>query len=234
MHILGLAVDAEFSCLCESEQQILTLANDIEDAVSLAALDRRNGTYQFDVAVVHVSDVSKVGYPYRLYETGVRIPIVVLYDAQQFSGWRCAEWYRQGVLLCLSDDGYANLLMSAMRSQVAFNRRIDPQQLTVGGLKINTITREVFVDDQSLELTRYEYRALEILARRKNTQVRTEDMFRELCGWGDAAKSNDNVVHVHVSRLRQKLGRYAQVSLTIKSVRGIGYRLSEKPQVLHS
>lgn len=234
MHILGLEVTTAFENRCVDERQALTIAKDIDDAISLASLDRRNGCYQFDAVVVHVIDSRAVEYPHRIYETGVRVPILVLYDPLQFAGVQVREWYRQGVLLCISDASHMDILMSALRSQVAFNRRIDPRQLVAGDLKINTTTREVFVAEEQLLLTEYEYRALEILVRRKNMQVRTEDMFYEICGRGEDVECDDNMVKVYVSKLRKKLRQYPRSFVTIKTVWAVGYKLSEKPHALNS
>lgn len=72
-----------------------------------------------------------------------------------------------------------------------------------------------------IQVTQTEFKILFCLARRPE-QVYSRDQLL-VAAWGDGAKVLDRVVDVHVCLLRKKLG---ELSYYIKSVPGVGYRLS--------
>lgn len=95
--------------------------------------------------------------------------------------------------------------------------------LDVGPLHVDLARRYAFVSGKLLELTEREFDLLAYLARRPGHAVAKADLVRDV--W-DAAEVVPNVVEVHVSRLRDKLGEHAWL---IETVRGAGYRLRGEP-----
>ena len=95
--------------------------------------------------------------------------------------------------------------------------------ITVGGLSIDTRSREVTVDGRPVELARKEFDLLLALARRAGEVVSKRDLLAEV--WQLAWGGSDRTVDVHLSWLRRKLGETASEPRYLHSVRGVGVRL---------
>jgi DNA-binding response OmpR family regulator len=96
--------------------------------------------------------------------------------------------------------------------------------ITLGGLSIDTRSREVTVDGRPVELTRKEFDLLLALARRSGEVVSKRDLLAEV--WQLAWGGSDRTVDVHLSWLRRKLGETASEPRYLHSVRGVGVRLA--------
>jgi DNA-binding response OmpR family regulator len=95
--------------------------------------------------------------------------------------------------------------------------------IVVGGLRIDTRSREVSVDGRSVDLARKEFELLLVLARRSGEVVTKRDLLAEV--WQQAWGGSDRTVDVHLSWLRRKLGESAKQPRYLHSVRGVGVRL---------
>lgn len=90
--------------------------------------------------------------------------------------------------------------------------------LHIGALTIDLANRAVSLDGQSVTVTAREWAVLADLARHAGTLRSKGELEDALYAMGEEVESN--VIEVHISHLRKKLGRD-----TIETVRGIGYRL---------
>jgi DNA-binding response OmpR family regulator len=99
----------------------------------------------------------------------------------------------------------------------------DDPVITIGGLSIDTRSREVTVDGRPAELARKEFELLLVLARRAGEVVSKRDLLAEV--WQLAWGGSDRTVDVHLSWLRRKLGESAAAPRYLHSVRGVGVRL---------
>ena len=90
----------------------------------------------------------------------------------------------------------------------------------IGALSIDRAGRRVIVDGKALELTARELALLLHLAHRVEQIVTRTELLTQV--WSIRFDPESNVVEVHMSRLRDKLGKYAWM---IETVRGRGYRL---------
>ncbi|MHA1597348.1 MAG: response regulator [Alphaproteobacteria bacterium] len=97
--------------------------------------------------------------------------------------------------------------------------------LTAGNVSFDTAAREVMVDDVSISVSRREMGVLEQLMRRNGRVVPKDVMEDKLYGFGEEVTSNS--VEVHISRLRKRLAN-AKASVTVHTLRGVGYLLSEE------
>jgi len=95
--------------------------------------------------------------------------------------------------------------------------------IVLGGLRIDTRSREVTVDGAPVELARKEFDLLLALARRACEVVTKRDLLAEV--WQLAWGGSDRTVDVHLSWLRRKLGESARQPRYLHSVRGVGVRL---------
>ena len=134
-------------------------------------------------------------------------------------------------LLDLGADDYvikpftAAQLNARLRAVMRRAGRSDEDPLiTVGGLSIDTRSREVHVDGRPVELARKEFDLLLALARRAGEVVSKRDLLAEV--WQLAWGGSDRTVDVHLSWLRRKLGESASEPRYLHSVRGVGVRLA--------
>lgn len=98
-----------------------------------------------------------------------------------------------------------------------------PEVLTLGGLMLSPANRTCAWRALPLDLTATEFNMLELLLRAPE-QVVTKDVL-SLQGIGRPREAYDRSVDVHICNLRQKLHLRAGDSLTIETIRSIGYKL---------
>lgn len=79
----------------------------------------------------------------------------------------------------------------------------------------------------SVRITAREFDLLSFLALSAGRPVSRETLAREVWKIGSRATPMDNIIDVHVSRLREKIDRGLEQRL-IHTVRGVGFMLSEK------
>jgi DNA-binding response OmpR family regulator len=99
--------------------------------------------------------------------------------------------------------------------------------LTVTDLAIDRRTRTVTRGGRALELTVREYEVLECLVRHKGEVVSREMLTREVWQETMRATSLDNVIDVHIARLRRKVDGERAERL-IQTVRGVGFIVPEQ------
>jgi DNA-binding response OmpR family regulator len=94
----------------------------------------------------------------------------------------------------------------------------EPQQVSVGGYRIDLQARRVHSGDDEVRLTRTEFDLLAFLAGRPGAAVARETLLEHVWGW--ASDVETRTVDSHVKALRRKLG-----SELIRTVHGVGYAL---------
>ena len=105
--------------------------------------------------------------------------------------------------------------------------RLEP--MTVGGLQVVPDRREVTLDGTGVDLTRREYDLLERLMRDAGRVVSREDLLNDVwdTNWFGSTKTLD----VHVGQLRRKLGDDPAAPSYLRTVRGVGFRMSSPEEV---
>lgn len=91
------------------------------------------------------------------------------------------------------------------------------QLLQAGGITLDPVAHSATHDGRPLELSRQEYRLLELFLRRPGHILSQADLLEHLYALDE--ERDQNALEVQVSRLRRKIGRDA-----ITTVRGLGYR----------
>ncbi len=107
------------------------------------------------------------------------------------------------------------------RLRVVLRRRgpMDSDVIEVDRVKIDTSGRRVFVEGELIELTRIEFELLTNLASQSGRVASKSDLLTRV--WGFEGY-DQNLVEVHISSLRRKLGTAGSL---IQTVRGVGYVL---------
>ena len=99
----------------------------------------------------------------------------------------------------------------------------DPD-VAVGGLVVAPARREATLDGRPLDLTRLEFDLLAHLARRSPEVVSRRELLAEV--WRQPYGGADKTVDVHLSWLRRKLGETGTSPRYLRTVRGVGVRLT--------
>ena len=117
-------------------------------------------------------------------------------------------------------------LLARIRALMRRGRSADAPRLAVGDLSMDLITRKVVRGGQPVELTVREFELLEYLMRYEGQVVSRETLARDV--WKETARTTplDNVIDVHIARLRRKVDVDRPVKL-IHTVRGVGFMLHE-------
>jgi DNA-binding response OmpR family regulator len=104
-----------------------------------------------------------------------------------------------------------------------------PGLMNVGGLVLDPARRSVSRSDNVIELTAREYDLLEYLFRNQGSVVSREMLARDV--WKETARATpiDNVIDVHVARLRRKIDDGFDQKL-LHTVRGVGFILREQAE----
>jgi DNA-binding response OmpR family regulator len=95
---------------------------------------------------------------------------------------------------------------------------VETTLLSGGGITLDTETREVAHDGNRLDLTPKEFALLELFLRHPRRVFTRETLLNRIWGFDYVG---DNVVEVHISHIRQKLGPSGRQML--RTVYGVGY-----------
>jgi len=117
-------------------------------------------------------------------------------------------------------------LLARLRALVRRGRASESPHLQLGDLHVDLITRKVTRASAPVELTVREFELLEFLMRHPAQVVSRETLAHDV--WKETARTTplDNVIDVHIARLRRKVDFEHQVKL-IHTVRGVGFMLRE-------
>ena len=107
----------------------------------------------------------------------------------------------------------------------AIRRRIDPdadRRLVFGDVTLDLLEQRVWVAGSEVTLSRREFAMLSSLLENRGHVVSRSRLYDDV--WEDE-EIRSNSIDVHISRLRNRLESSRQV--TIKTLRGVGYRLEQ-------
>lgn len=119
-------------------------------------------------------------------------------------------------------------LLARVRARLRRGRAEQVPHLKLANLELDVMTREARRAGHHLELTPREFELLEYLLRHKEHVVSREMLARDV--WKEVARATplDNVMDVHMNRLRRKVDEPFDTKL-IHTVRGVGFVLREEP-----
>ena len=92
-----------------------------------------------------------------------------------------------------------------------------------GPLTIDPPAREVWLDGDSVALTRTEFDLLATLSERPRMAFSRQQLIAAV--WGPSWVGDEHLVDVHIGHLRTKLGDEASAGRFVRTVRGVGYRM---------
>ncbi len=113
-------------------------------------------------------------------------------------------------------------LLARIRVLLRRERGDQAFRLQVADLEVDLVAREVVRDGQPIDLTSKEFDLLAYLMRHQGRFVTREMIARDV--WKETTRATplDNVIDVHVARLRKKIDKDA-VEKLIHTIRGVGF-----------
>ncbi len=120
-------------------------------------------------------------------------------------------------------------LSARIRALLRRNQQEPSATVTIGQLEIDAMRRTVIREGQRIDLTVREFELLEYLARHHGRIVSRDMLARDV--WREVGRATplDNVIDVHIARLRKKVDDPFAIKL-LHTVRGVGFTLSEDAQ----
>lgn len=118
-------------------------------------------------------------------------------------------------------------LTARMRVLLRRNKAETENLVRIGPLEVDPVRRTVVRDGNRIDLTAREFDLLEYLARNHDRVVSREMLARDV--WKETSRATplDNVIDVHIARLRRKLDDPFGTKL-LHTVRGVGFTLNEE------
>ena len=111
-------------------------------------------------------------------------------------------------------------LSARVRSQLRQHQSSADQYLRYTNLVLDPQAKTLIQDSQTVNLTAKEFQILHKLMQKTEHVMTREQLEESLYAWGDEIESN--AIEVFIYQLRKKIG-----SQYIKTIRGLGYRMSQ-------
>jgi DNA-binding response OmpR family regulator len=183
-------------------------------------------TETFDVILLDLTLPGRDGLEIlrTLRERGLRTPVLVL-TARDSLQDRVTGLDSGADDYLVKPFAFAELV-ARIRALARRGRVVEAPRLTCGDLEMDLVTRRVTRGGRAVELTVREFELLEYLLRHHDQVVSRETLARDV--WKETSRTTplDNVIDVHIARLRRKVDLDQSVKL-IHTVRGVGFMLSE-------
>jgi len=186
----------------------------------------RLNTEPFDVILLDLTLPSRDGLEVlrAVRERGLKTPVLVL-TARDGVEDRVLGLDAGADDYLVKPFAFAELL-ARIRALIRRGRAAEAPRLHLADLDVDLITRRVVRGGEPVELTVREFELLEFLLRHQGQVVSREALAHEV--WHETARSTplDNVIDVHIARLRRKIDTEGAAKL-IHTVRGVGFVMRE-------
>jgi two-component system, OmpR family, response regulator VanR len=104
-------------------------------------------------------------------------------------------------------------------------KSVDYNVFAVGGLELNTETKEVTVDGNFIKITPIEFKILALLIKNPGRVFSADEIYERV--WNEQAISTDTIM-VHVRNIREKIEINPKNPKYLKVVWGIGYKIEKQ------
>lgn len=103
-----------------------------------------------------------------------------------------------------------------------FKRRYQQDIISADGVTLNLANRTATIDGETVVLTSKEFDLLALLVENQGKTMKKEYLFSTV--WGTDSDSELQTLHVHINRLRSKLGDDPKKAKRLLTVWGVGYK----------
>lgn len=180
----------------------------------------------YDLVIVDLGlpDGSGLTVVYTLRRAGRTMPIMIM--TGQADEERIIAGLDAGADDFLIKPVSNGLLQARVRAALRRGGAIRNDEIVLGELVLNRLTRKVRANDRELELSPKEFALLEDFMLRPEAVITRTDLLERV--WGLHFDTGTNVLDATISRLRQKL-EASVTSPRLRTVRGVGFVLSRAP-----
>lgn len=211
------------------QAQLVEILRENQFAVD-AASDGAEGSYltkevSYDIAIVDLGlpKVSGIDVIKSLRGLGRTYPVLILTAR--------ADWQDKVLGLEAGADDYlvkpfhVEEMLARVRALLRRASNAPTPSLDFGPLTIQLTAKQVFLNQQPVELTAFEYNTLEYLILNKDRVISKTELTEHL--YDQEFDRDSNVIEVFVGRLRKKLEGGDHPAF-IKTIRGQGYRFDSE------
>ena len=97
--------------------------------------------------------------------------------------------------------------------------------IQVGSLRLDTDKKELTVDEEAIKLTPIEYKIVELFMNNLGRVFSIDEIYEKV--WNEPSFNADNVVAVHIRRIREKIEINPKEPRYLKVVWGLGYKVEK-------
>lgn len=113
-----------------------------------------------------------------------------------------------------------------LRRNYDYKEKEDVSELNCFDLVLNSASGEVTKSGKSVELTKTEFRLLEILMLNQGRILTKQQLFDY--AWNGDYIADDNTIMVHISNLRTKIEDNSKTPRILKTIKGLGYKIERE------
>ena len=178
--------------------------------------------YPIDAAIIDLGlpDFSGIELIKKLRKDNIPIPILILTARSRWQ--EKVEGLEAGADDYLVKPFHYEELLARLNALIRRSAGQAQPVLTHDNIELNTVTQEVLVSGEKLELTAYEYKVLEYLMFRKGELISKTVLTAHI--YDEEFDRDSNVIEVFIGRLRKKLDPDGSRQ-PIETLRGRGYRI---------
>lgn len=114
---------------------------------------------------------------------------------------------------------------SQLRRYVQLGTYDGQKTIEIDGLVLDEETKEITLDDKPVKLTPIEFKITELLMKNVGRVFSINDIYERV--WNEEAYNAENIVAVHIRKIREKIEADPKNPRYVKVVWGIGYKIEK-------
>ncbi len=215
----------------EDEREILNQLSEVLKRAGFvvdAAEDGEQGLYYateypIDIAVVDLGLPKMDGMEIirRVRKKGLNYPILIL--TARASWQDRVEGLEAGADDYLDKPYHKEELLARLRALLRRTGRWSQSEFTCGAIRLNTSEQRVYLYDNEVNLTAFEYKVLQHLMLHAGDVISKTELTESM--YDEESDRDSNVIEVFIRRLRMKLDPEGTL-IPIETLRGRGYRFT--------
>ena len=179
--------------------------------------------YPIDVAIIDLGlpEINGIDIIKNVRAKGHDYPILILTAR---GGWQSkVEGLEAGADDYVEKPFHAEELLARVRALLRRTGRWAASEMVCGAIKLNTTEQRIFLNDEEITLTAYEYKVIEHLMLHSGKVISKSELTEKM--YDDNSDRDSNVIEVFIRRLRIKLDPDNTLK-PIETLRGRGYRFT--------
>ncbi|UXE68110.1 MAG: response regulator transcription factor [Chryseotalea sp. WA131a] len=181
------------------------------EALDLAATEK----YDLIILDIMLPGISGFDVLENLNRFGIQVPVII--TSALSSSERVVEGLDKGAIDYIKKPFEFNEFLARIRAVTRKGHGKNISRYQVGNLSMDLLSRKVFYQEEEVILTKREFSLLELLLSNCNRIISKTEMAEKV--WEVNFDMGSNVIEVHLSQLRKKLGNGDFIQTKV----GIGY-----------